>query len=129
MSRSGFEPTSLRSRLNRNPMLAFKYNMQPGVLGANLEDVGATCTDRCSVTQVSFDVSLYSVLLRKRRGRQDIHAHIHAVCKSRASPSHSLKLVKCCFTSTETVGLLGTGAQGGHLDFHTAPVTQSGQSL
>ena len=31
-----------------------------------------------------------------------------------------LKL-KCCFTSTETVGLLGTGAQDGHLDVHTAP--------
>ena len=26
-----------------------------------------------------------------------------------------------CFTSTETVGLLGTGAQDDHLDFHTAP--------
>ena len=25
------------------------------------------------------------------------------------------------FTSTETVGLLGTGAQDLHLDFHTAP--------
>ena len=30
-------------------------------------------------------------------------------------------LLKCCFTSTETVGLFGTGAQDGHLDFHTAP--------
>ena len=30
-------------------------------------------------------------------------------------------LLKCCFTSTETVGLLGTGAQDVHLDFHTAP--------
>ena len=30
-------------------------------------------------------------------------------------------LVGCCFTSTETVGLLGTGTQNGHLDFHTAP--------
>ena len=30
-------------------------------------------------------------------------------------------LLKCCFTSTGTVGLLGTGAQDGHLDFHTAP--------
>ena len=30
-------------------------------------------------------------------------------------------LVECCFTSTETVGLLGTGAQDGHLDFHTVP--------
>ena len=29
--------------------------------------------------------------------------------------------LKCCFTSTETVGLLGTGAQDGHLDFHTTP--------
>ena len=28
-------------------------------------------------------------------------------------------MVKCCFTSTETVGLSGTGAQDGHLDFHT----------
>ena len=28
--------------------------------------------------------------------------------------------MKCCFTSTETVGLLGTGAQDGHLDFHAA---------
>ena len=27
----------------------------------------------------------------------------------------------CCFTSTETIYLLGTGAQDGHLDFHTAP--------
>ena len=32
-----------------------------------------------------------------------------------------VELVECCFTSTETVGLLGTGAQDGHLDFHTAP--------
>ena len=30
-------------------------------------------------------------------------------------------LLKCCFTFTETVGLLGTGAQDAHLDFHTAP--------
>ena len=29
--------------------------------------------------------------------------------------------LKCCFTSTEIVGLLGTGVQDGHLDFHTAP--------
>ena len=32
-----------------------------------------------------------------------------------------LKLLKCCFTSTKTLGLLGMGAQDGHLDFHTAP--------
>ena len=29
-------------------------------------------------------------------------------------------LLECCFTSTETVDLLGTGAQDGHLDFDTA---------
>ena len=31
------------------------------------------------------------------------------------------RLAECCFTSTETVGLLGTEAQDGHLNFHTAP--------
>ena len=31
-----------------------------------------------------------------------------------------LLLLKCCFTSTETVGVLGTGAQDCHLDFHKA---------
>ena len=30
-------------------------------------------------------------------------------------------MVECCFTFTETVGLLGAGGQDGHLDFHTAP--------
>ena len=30
-------------------------------------------------------------------------------------------MLKCCFTSTETVGLLGTGIQDVHFDFHTAP--------
>ena len=37
------------------------------------------------------------------------------------SSALGLLLLKCCFTSTETVGLLRTGAQDGHLDFHTAP--------
>ena len=32
-----------------------------------------------------------------------------------------MEVLKCCFTSTETVGLLGTGAQDVHLDFHKAP--------
>ena len=32
-----------------------------------------------------------------------------------------LHKLKCCFTSTETVGLLETGAQDVQLDFHTAP--------
>ena len=29
--------------------------------------------------------------------------------------------LKCCCTSKEAVGLLGTEAQDGHLDFHTTP--------
>ena len=46
-------------------------------------------------------------------------------------PSHSSWalfwwLVECCFTSTETVGLLGTGAQDGHLDPRTTPELCSG---
>ena len=32
-----------------------------------------------------------------------------------------LLLWKCCFTSTRTVGLLGTASRDVHLDFHTAP--------
>ena len=32
-----------------------------------------------------------------------------------------MMVTKCCFTSTETVGLLGRGAQDVHFDFHTAP--------
>ena len=30
-------------------------------------------------------------------------------------------VLKCCLMSTKIVGLLGTGAQDGHLNFHTAP--------
>ena len=30
-------------------------------------------------------------------------------------------LVECCFMTTETIGLLGTGAQDSNLNFHTAP--------
>ena len=30
------------------------------------------------------------------------------------------EVVEVCFASTETVGLLGTEAQDGHLDFHAA---------
>ena len=32
-----------------------------------------------------------------------------------------LLLLKCSFTSTETLGLLGTGAQDVNLDFYIAP--------
>ena len=36
-----------------------------------------------------------------------------------------LNLVEYCFTSTETIGLLGTGAQDGHLDVHTLGLLSS----
>ena len=39
----------------------------------------------------------------------------------RADMIFNVGWLKCRFTSTETVGLLGTGAQDGHLDFHTVP--------
>ena len=32
-----------------------------------------------------------------------------------------VQMAERCFTSTETVGLLGSGAQDGHLAFHTSP--------
>ena len=38
---------------------------------------------------------------------------------------HTYAWLKCCFTSTETVGVLETGAQDVHLDFHTAPQLRS----
>ena len=48
-------------------------------------------------------------------------------CGAKDKVSNML-LLKCCFTSTETVGLLGTGAQDVHLDFHTAPELWSNKS-
>jgi len=59
-----------------------------------------------------------------------------AVCRDVTLHAHSNTkvtnvgwLAECCFTFTETVGLLGTGAQDVHLDFHTAPeVCHKGQS-
>ena len=42
-------------------------------------------------------------------------------CKMIGLLSSRSSRLKCCFTSTETVGLLGTGAQEVHLDLHTAP--------
>ena len=51
---------------------------------------------------------------------QSLRAKREAVNLSQPSMGKDM-LLKRCFTSTETVGLLGTGAQDGHLDFHTAP--------
>ena len=38
-------------------------------------------------------------------------------------------LLKFCFTSTETVGLLGTGVQDIHLDFQTAPELENSRRI
>ena len=51
-----------------------------------------------------------------QRGAQDGHLDFHT-----APSSGPRMLVECCFTSTKTVGLLGSGAQDVHLDFQTAP--------
>ena len=73
---------------------------------------------------------------RRRRRRRDPELLNQFLLKSHnkiwGAPLHTLTetvtltacagwWLKCCFTSAETVGLLGTGAQDGHLDFHTAP--------
>ena len=54
-----------------------------------------------------------------------LHADL-ASCASLVVFRHRLShpwfmLIKRCFTSIETVGLLGTGTQDVHLEFHTAP--------
>ena len=46
----------------------------------------------------------------------------HSMVEGRGSVSvlklfFSFFFFECCFTSSETVGLLGTGAQDGHLNF------------
>ena len=45
----------------------------------------------------------------------------HGTTPRHIQNGYRFECLKCCFTSTETVGLLGTGAQDVELDFHTAP--------
>ena len=58
-----------------------------------------------------------SGLKRKRKKKRHISGY--------KNNEHENRIVdgwlKSCSTYTETVGLLGTGAQDVHLDFHTAP--------
>ena len=52
----------------------------------------------------------------------EVYCHKGGVVTDRPrASSDRLLLLKCCFTSAETVGLLGTGAEDVHLDFQTAP--------
>ena len=47
----------------------------------------------------------------------DVKYHVYFTERpsTHVSMSRARWLVECCFTSTETVGLLGMGAQNGHL--------------
>ena len=50
-----------------------------------------------------------------------IISQLRTKCSSSNCPNHVNIVVECCYTSTETVGVLGTRAQDGHLNFYTAP--------
>ena len=64
---------------------------------------------------VAVFVEVFLYVHRNRRFIREVHLDFHT------APELWGTALKCCFTSTETVGLLGTGAQEVHLDFHTAP--------
>ena len=89
-----------------------------GAVGAVYNLIGRTF---CSFLLIflwlfgEFGLKTKSRLVRDRR--RSSPEELHNVM----TDSMLLLLLKFCFTSTETVGLLGTGAQDVHLDFHTAP--------
>ena len=69
------------------------------------------------LSEVRFEQLQYIPITIKRREKDDLkREYMYAIKKNK-----NMLLLKCCFTSTETVRLLGTGAQDVHLDFHTAP--------
>ena len=68
-----------------------------------------------SNTAHHFQLFWLSVALRPQKPKA-----YYCFCVEHSS-SFSTFLIECCFTSTETEGLLGTGAQDGHLDFNTPP--------
>ena len=72
------------------------------------------CVDSARALWASFCIRLLSVL-RLHFGLTNEWKCCHQQHTTTA------RWLKCCFTATETVGLLGTGAQDVHLDFHTAP--------
>ena len=63
---------------------------------------------------------LQNCLLILRLQMSQMLSFANSMFTAQPSSTHT-QLLKCCFTSTETVGSLGTGAQDVHLDFHTAP--------
>ena len=92
---------------------------------------------RVSETPVLWTLSLRLRLCSPQLLKQQVAIKVHRLLCIDEFPTTTASIVlmvvafpvfagrswlKCCFTSTETVGLLGTGAQDGHLDFYTAPV-------
>ena len=80
-------------------------------------------TRACSRATLDCEIPVTQFSAWKRQGEKlepvlDLYTHNYAEFRSLWQTS---KLLKCCFTSTETVGLLGMRAKDGHLDFHTAP--------
>ena len=60
---------------------------------------------------------------RVEKGREAGRLNVDVLPRTSTSTSTQLlsSVLECCFTSTKTVGLSGTGAQDVHHDFHTAP--------
>ena len=53
----------------------------------------------------------------EKNGRSEVGKEVFLVLKR--TELNIVITIECCFTSTKTVGLLGTGTQDDHLDFHT----------
>ena len=75
---------------------------------------------------VPVTICIATLLTETHRRRRRISGSLYILRKRYRTAATSLLLLlllllKCCFTSTETVGVLGTGAQDVHFDFHTAP--------
>ena len=73
--------------------------------------------EKCALNESGEDSS--NSLIRESRATDS--ALLWSAAQTRTGTFVEVLLLKCCFTFTETVGLLGTGAQIVHLDFHTAP--------
>ena len=78
-------------------------------------------TERASVLCGTSHVTTKPLCLFKKDSQAESCLSTYKGVNKRSKTSHGRRWCWCCFTSTETVGLLGTGAQDVHLEFHTAP--------
>ena len=65
--------------------------------------------------------SINKINMQMKRNNDIVLIKRDSLTRAKLNALYKQLLVEWCFTSTETIGLLGTGAQDGHLDFHTAP--------